>query len=581
MKTNMNRRDFLAAGTALGLAGSLSACDSNTVKAAPKYGWKPPSDGERKAMISAAKFGPKKAASGKEGVAVCTHPLATSAAIDMLKAGGTAADAACAAAITQCVVEPHMTTLSGVFSMLYYEAATGKVTYTNGTMNAPKSHPAINGDVQNVGQLLGSGSRNGGLCPVPGYWGGFESAHQRYGKLDIKTVMAPAIHYARNGFEIHPFLWGEMFVEHAGLGVHPEAREMYFDNGRLLNPGETLLQSRHADTLERLAEEGSDYFYRGEWAQKYAKAVQAAGGYVTEEDMASYTPMFQDAVTGTYRDFDMACAPAPDFGGQCLIEMMNMIELMDLQKMGPAFESPETTLKFMQIIGDVYADAVGERWQREIIDVEKAISKDYAAERFAKLGGRPRSPYEGIAVPPPGSNHLTVTDKEGNVATVLHSVMSLPYTTKIFVDGIYACAGLVHFASGRPDLETMRVQSRICPNMFLKDGKPVLASGSPSVSLTENIVQNSTAILDFGLDIETSVHKPRYGGALLSNLQSLTVEQGMAPGTAEYARKSGAVIEEVSPWFWASGSFDGVAIAADGTASACGDPRRTAAAYAV
>lgn len=577
MTFELNRRDLLAAGAALGLASGVAPAQA---KSAPKYGWQPPTEARQKALTDMAVFGPKKAVSSKDGVAVCTHPLATAAAIDMLKMGGTAADAICAASIAQCVVEPHMTTLSGVFSMLYYEAATGKTTYTNGTMNAPKSHPIFESKQTSLAALLGSGSRNGTLCPVPGYWGGFEASHDRYGKLDRKTVMAPAIHYARNGFDIHPFLWGEMFVEHAGLGVHPEAREIYFDNGRLLNTGETLVQSRHADMLERLAEEGSDYFYRGEWAQNYAKAVQAAGGFVTEEDMASYKPMFQDAVRGTYRGFEMACAPAPDFGGQALIEMMNLVELMDIQKLGPAFESPETVLKFMQIIGSVYADSVGERWSGNITDVEKAISKDYAAERFAKLSTKPRSPYDGLAVPP-GSNHVTVVDGEGNVATVLHSVMSLPYTTKIWVDGVYACAGLVHLVSGLPDREKRRVHSRICPNMFLKDGKPVLASGSPSVSLTENIVQTSTAILDFGLDIETAVHKPRYGGALMTNLSSLTVEHGMASGTADHARAAGAIIEEVSPWFWASGSFDGVAIAADGTASACGDPRRTAHAFAV
>ncbi|MEM8987196.1 MAG: gamma-glutamyltransferase [Pseudomonadota bacterium] len=530
-----------------------------------------------------AEFGKKKGVSGTQGVAVSTHPLATEAATDMLRMGGSAADAICAASIAQCVVEPHMTTLSGAFSMLYYEAATGEFSYVNGSMNAPKAHPVFEGQIAGIAKLLGPSARTGALSPVPGFWGGFEAALKRHGRLPRKTVMAPAIHYAREGFEIHPFLWGEMFLESPGLGVHPQGREMYYRNERLLNIGEKLIQRRHADTLERLAEEGGDYFYNGEFAQNYVDAVQANGGYVTMEDMAAYEPIWQTPARGSYRGFELVGSPAPDFGGQALIEIMNMVELIDVQSTGPAYQSPELTLKLMQIIGQVYADAVSARFTGDIPPVEKSLSKDYAAERFANLSGAPKSPYEnftGGSEPPPGSNQVTVIDKDGNVATVLHSVMSLPYTTKIFVDGVYVCAGLIHLGSGVPG-EDMRTHARVCPNMFLQDGKPVLASGSPSGSLTENIVQNSINILDFNMDIEKSVHKPRFGGASMHDFTKLTIESDMGRDTIDYLRSNEAKADVTSPWTWWMGSFDGISIKPDGTASACGDPRRTAQAFAV
>jgi len=578
--TDYSRRDFMNLTIATAVAGYMAA--GSSISASSRNNWTPPSDSERRRLIAMAEFGRKKGVSGKNGLAICTHPLASKAATDMLKLGGNAADAICAASIAQTVVEPHMTTLSGVFSMLYYEAKTGEYSYVNGSMGTPKNHPIFKGDLQALVKMFTDGQRNGELCPVPGFWGGFEAAHDKYGKLARKTVMAPAIHYAREGFEIHPFLWGEMFIESASIGASAQGQEIYFQDNRLLNVGEKLKQNRHADVLERLAEEGSDYFYRGEFARKYATAVQAAGGYVTEDDMAAYEAIFDTPVQSTYRGFNLVAAPAPDFGGQVLAEIMNMVELIDIQKQGPAYESAETTSKLMQILGQVYADSITGRFTGKLPSVEKALSKEYAAERFGKLSGTPKSPYEslGAVVPPPGSNHVTVVDSEGNVATVLHSVMSMPYTTKIFVDGVYVCAGLLHLSSGIPGAD-MRTHARICPNIFLKDGKPVLASGSPSVSLTENIVQNSINILDFGMDIETSVHKPRFGGANITNINALMIEPDMGEATLRHLKDNNFNIDVVNPWNWTHGSFDGISIDSKGVATACGDPRRTAQAFAV
>ena len=581
--SNLTRRQFVAGATGTAAAGVLAGC-----AAAPKTGpravtgWAAPDDDERRRLIAMAEFGRKQGVSGTDGVAVSTHPLATAAAIDMLKLGGNAVDAICSASVAQAVVEPHMTTLSGVFSMLYYEAATGTLSYVNGSANAPEGHPVFKGEIANISELLSTGSRDGSLCPVPGFWGGLEAAHDRFGALSRKTVMAPAIHYAREGFEIHPFLWGEMFIESANIGAAEQGLEMYFRDRRLLNTGEKLVQSRHADTLERLAEEGSDYFYRGEFAERYAAAVQAAGGYVTIDDMAAWQPIWDEPVRATYRGYEVAGSPAPDFGGQALVEIMNMVELIDLQAQGPAYASAQTTLKLMQIIGQVYADAVTARFKGKVPPVEKAVSKEFAQERFAALSGRPKSPYDDFAtVPPPGSNHLTVVDGEGNVATVLHSVMSLPNTTRIYVDGVYACAGLVHLGSGIPG-EDRRIHARVCPNMFLHNGKPVLASGSPSVSLTENIVQNAINMLDFGHDIASSVHLPRFGGSDMTNFKALMIEPDMGDRTIAHLKENDAIVSVVNPWNWTHGSFDGVRIdPGTGIASACGDPRRTAQAFAL
>ncbi|MDP6810391.1 MAG: gamma-glutamyltransferase [Kiritimatiellia bacterium] len=572
--SGLTRRDWLQAAAA---AGALTLIPGSAL-ATRSRSWRAPGNRSRQRLVEAAHFGRKKGVSSKDGVAICTHPLASQAAIDMLKLGGNACDAIMAASLAQAVVEPHMTTLSGCLSMLYYDAASGEYSYVNGMMAVPKSHPFFEKpeDLAKMGDM----TRDGQLACVPGFWAGFESGHERHGRLPRGTVMAPAIHYAREGFEIHPFLWGEMFVESANLGRADASREMYFRDGALLNVGDTLVQTQLADTLERLVTEGSDWFYRGEFGRRYAATVQDQNGYVTADDMAGYEAFWDTPARGSYRDYEIIAAPSPDYGGEAFIEIMNMAELLDIQKLGPAFESPETTLKLMQMIGRVYSDSIGGRMTGKPLDSELAMSKAFAEERFANLEGKPASPYDALgAVPPPGSNHVTVVDGEGNVATILHSVMSLPYTTGIWVDGVYVCASGVHMGSGIPE-PGGRAFARILPNMFAADGKPVLASGSPSVSLTENIVQTSISMLDFGLDIETAVHKPRFGGSSMSNFGALMVEADMGEKTFEHLRGAGAIIEKVNPWNWTHGSFEGIRIEA-GVASACGDPRRTAQAIAV
>jgi gamma-glutamyltranspeptidase/glutathione hydrolase len=571
----LDRRQLIRSSLAGMAAGSLAL--DPAIALPPAAGpWSPPSDSERRRLISTARFGRKQAVSGRKGMAICTHPLASAAAIDILKAGGNACDAICAASLAQTVLEPHMTTLSGVFSMLYYDARSGSYSYVNGPMNAPKAHPVFRDGPKAIAALAGPGQRNGQLSPVPGFWGGVEASLRKHGRLPIRTVMAPAIHYARHGFEIHPFLWGEMFTESAGLGATPQGQEMYYKDRRLLNVGEKLVQSRHAETLERLAEEGSDYFYRGEFARKYAHAVQQAGGYVTVDDMAAWRPIVDAPVRSTYRGYEVIGAPAPDFGGQALIEIMNMVELLDVQTLGPAYASPETTRALMRIIKLVFTEAVAQRWSNAIRPVDEMISKALAAERLARLENTVAA---GPAPAPPGSAQITVVDSEGNVATVLHSVKSMPYTTGIFVDGVYVCAGLVHLASGMPDKDG-RVHARVAPNMFARNGKPVLASGSPSVSLIETIVQNAMNMLDFGLDIETSVHKPRFGGGDLRLPGAIMIEADIGDALIAQLRSRGQTLITSSPWDWMHGSFEGIRIADDGTASACGDPRRTAQAIA-
>jgi gamma-glutamyltranspeptidase/glutathione hydrolase len=566
------RRSFLASVAAVGSASLFQACPA----AAKGRGWRAPSVSQRRRLANLAHFGPKPAAEGKRGLAITTHPLATQAAVDMLRAGGNAVDAICAASLTQTVVEPHMTTITGVFSILYFDAKTQTSFYLNGTNNAPLNF--ANFQMSQLGEALSDGRG----VTTPGWWAGFEGAMKRWGTLPLRQVMAPAIHYAREGFEVHPFLWGEAFQYVEKIAQSEQGREVYLPKGTLVRPGEPIYQKRYADLLDRLAEEGSDYYYRGRFAENFAAVVQAAGGYITRTDFLAYRPIWAEPVRSRYRGHDLVAAPFPDYGGNNLAEILNVLDKVDLKALGPAFESPQTALTLYRIMDMVYGDAARRHSGQSKQTVEEALSPEVAEERFMKLRlppARLSMHKTGSSLTVPGSNHLTVVDEQGNVATVLHSVMSLPWSNGLFVEGASICAAAGHYPMGLPK-PGGRLFSRIAPNIFLKDGQPVLASGSPSVSLMENIVQNSTNILDFGIPIEESVMKPRFGAASPFKAGKYLAERDLGDSYIKTLVDGGVDVDLTNGWSWWLGSFDGISIDSHRAAHARPDPRRSGLALA-
>jgi gamma-glutamyltranspeptidase/glutathione hydrolase len=186
------------------------------------------------------------------------------------------------------------------------------------------------------------------------------------------------------------------------------------------------------------------------------------------------------------------------------------------------------------------------------------------------------------APPPAGSCHVTAVDAAGNVATILHSCMSLPWSNGLFVNGVTIVASGAHFNRVMPD-PGERASVYVAPNMVLKNGKPVLASGSPSGSLLQNIVQNTTNMLDFGVPIHESVNRPRFGNAYTpSGGALLAVEADFRADVRDAARARGLNLAVVNPQNYGLGSFEGIWIdPVSGRRSARGDTRRCSMAEAV
>jgi gamma-glutamyltranspeptidase/glutathione hydrolase len=587
-----NRRDFLkaaassavAAGGAVaaGLANGLSAesalatirqaAGSSSVRGGTPGAMTPE---ERRRLVASATFGSKAPASGKGGMMICAHPLATRAGADMLRAGGNAADAVLAAAVTQTVVEPHMTGVTGVFSLLYYDAKTGTTDYINGGMNAP------------LAKLTGWGpnaTATGLGAGVPGFWAGFEASLAKHGTKSKKDLCAAAIAYARDGFEVHPFMWGELYEQMNLLGKSDQGREIFFPNNRMVHPGEMLFQKRAADTLDRLVSEGNHYFYQGAFAKNYSATVQAAGGVITPEDFARYEVRYDEPARGTYRGYQLIGSPVPDHGGMHVIDIMNMLEFLDLKKIGPVNDSPETLWQMVRISAQVFADGGRHRDPKfHRVPVAEILSKEYAKMRFDLLQmDAPLPKAASEAVPPAGSCHVTAVDAAGNVATALHSCMSLPWSNGLFVDGVTIVASGAHFFRVMPG-PGERASVYVAPCMVLTGGKPMIACGSPSGSLLQNIVQNYTNMLDFGVPLPESVNRPRFGNAYTAvGGALLAVEADFRKDVADAVRARGMALDTVNSQNYGMGSFEGIHIdPSTGVRTARGDTRRCSMAEAV
>lgn len=526
---------------------------------------------ERQELTAKAAFGEKPGATAEEAMAITSHPLATRVAIEIMKDGGNACDATLGAAATQSVVQPHMTHITGVLSLLYYDAAADEVTYMNGNMNAPvEPMPDFSEEDITTGRGVG----------VPGFWAGFESALERHGSMDKHRLMSPAIEFAEEGFEVHPFLFGVMFEMVEQIGKTEEGRETYMPDGNLPSPGEIFTNPKKADVLKRLRDEGNDYFYHGEFADEFVDVVQNHGGVITNEDFEQYDVRWPEPAESTYKQYDLFASPPPDTGGTHVLEALNMIEQLDLESSGPPNEDADLLYSMIRIHNEVLSEGRKQRDpQSHHLPLDTLLSEEYAKTRLELLDMS--TPRDAPAMGYPGSCHVTMVDPQGNVATALHSCMAYPWTNGLLVNGINIPASGTHFLRGEMPEPGHRPSTPLMPNMVFEDGQPVLASGSPGSGLVANVLQNTLNILEFDMDIKESVHRPRFGGPQSDDPGSIwqgpnAIEGDLDDDLIEELRSRGVDMQVVDQWNWHCGSFEGIHITEDGRLHACGDPRRAA-----
>jgi len=491
-----------------------------------------------------------------QAMASTSHPVATEIALQVMRDGGTAADAFIAAAFAQVVLEQDMTSIAGTFVITYWDAERGVVGSGGGTLGAPAA-------------LVDDGSQDittdGRSVLIPGFVHGAWNTHQRWGKLPWARLLDPAIALSREGFEIDWSLWGHVFQYKQWVERTEQGREIWAPGGHLLMVGDQLRQPDLARTLEGLRDNGPDYFYKGPWARKFVEFVQANNGVITLEDMAApnvaafMAPDWQPGTTtglnaGQYHGYEV-----PPASG-LLNLALNLVEAGDLRSRGPATESADTLYLLMRIAQEARHTAC-----KYSPDTHNHLtSKAYAREIWPTLEHGP--PLEPIGFRF-GTCGVTIADPDGNIATGTHSISSSPFGMGYYVDGVLLNRSLNLARLGRS------IAGYNTSSFLMKDGKPAYAMASPSRSFFENLLQTTVNAVEFGMGLGEAVMQPRFGGTD-ETLGIARVETSFPRAVIDGVARRGMRQVGVAPWDSQCGSLHAIERLADGSWSGCADPRR-------
>lgn len=474
---------------------------------------------------------PSREARGLHGMVASAHPLASQVGVDILEAGGNAIDAAVAVGFALGVVEPNASGIGGGGLMLIWFADSGEVVFIDSRETAPAAATADMFELDDRGKVIPDARgfnpvvHGGRSVAVPGEVAGLLTALDRFGSMSRIQVMRPAIDYAQQGITVSPVLAGIITENYEAISSFPASEKIYLNDGFPKEAGDTLRNPDLANTLGLIALEGRDAFYHGPVAQSIVDAVQADGGLMTMEDLADYDVSIREPVTSSYRGFEIISAPPPSSGGTHVIELLNIMENFDVEKMG--LNTPRSIHAWAEAMKLMYADRAQFMGDSDFIEVpiDGLISKQYARDQFARIDMN--SVMDGPANGDPwtvesgSTTHFSVVDSQGNMVaytkTINHffaSGITTPGTGIVLndqMDDFDKRPGHANsIAGGKRPLSSMS------PTLLLEDGKPFATIGSPGGSrIITTVAMLISDLIDFEMDIQSAINTPR-----INNYQS-------------------------------------------------------------
>ena len=535
---------------------------------------------------------PKPLVTAKRWMAATANPLASQAAAEMLRAGGSAVDAAVAAQLVLGLVEPQSSGLGGGGFLVHWSAADKSLTTLDGRETAPvAATPTLFQNEQGEPLSFMDAVVGGRSVGAPGTPRLIEEAHRRFGRLPWADLFAPAIRLAEQGFAVSPRLAAQIAQDAPLLSRDPAAAAYFLPGGEPLRQGAQLANPAYAETLKTLRDGGSDAFYTGAIAADIVAAVRDGRnpGLLAAADLAAYRVVEREPVCGDYRAYRICGMGPPSSGGIAVAQILGMLEGRDLAALGPA--SPEA----WRLIGDASRLAFADR-ERYVADpafvpqpTSGLVARDYLAERATLIAGE-RALTEAPAGNPkwshafrfapdpaielPGTSHLVIVDAEGNVVSMTTTIEA-GFGSRLMVRGFLLNNELTDFSfrshrDGAPVANRVepgkRPRSSMAPTIVLKNGAPVFAVGSPGGSqIIGYVAKTLIAHLDWGMDPAKAAAFPN----MLNRAGPFELEAGAAEAMAEPLRALGF---EAKVGDMTSG-VQAVAIAPDGLAGGV-DPRR-------
>jgi gamma-glutamyltranspeptidase/glutathione hydrolase len=487
----------------------------------------------------------------RNGMAATSQPLATQVAIDILKKGGSAMDAAIAANAMLGLVEPASCGIGGDIFAIVWDAKEEKLYGFNGSGRAPQSLTIeyfMEREIKYVPLY--------GPLPVsvPGCVDGWFALHQKFGKLPIKELLQPAINYGREGFPVSEVIAYEMDYGSEGMEDLPGFAATYLPNGRPPKKGEVFKNADLSNTYEMIAKGGRDAFYKGDIARTIDAYMKKHSGFLSYEDLASHTSNWVEPVSINYRGYDIWELP-PNGQGTAALQMLNILEGYDIASMGfgsAAYLHVLTEAKKLAFEdrAKFYADPDFNK-----IPLDQLLSKEYAARRRELINpDKAASTYPAgdLEIETGNTTYLTVADKDGNMVSLIQSIYS-EFASGMVPDElgfVLQNRGQMFNVQDKNHANALEPGKRpfhtIIPAFITKDGKPFLSFGLMGGAVQpQGHTQIVVNLIDFGMNLQEAGDAPRMRhqgssqptGSVMSNGGTLNLESDFDYKTIRELRK--------------------------------------------
>ncbi|WP_291096064.1 MULTISPECIES: gamma-glutamyltransferase [unclassified Empedobacter] len=524
----------------------------------------------------------------KNGAVVTAHPEASKVGVEILKKGGNAIDAAIAVQFALAVVYPNAGNIGGG-GFLVYRDAKGKTDALDYREKAPlkasedmywdKNGNAIT-DLSLYGQFAAG---------VPGTVDGMVKAHEKYGKLNWKELVQPAISLAQKGFKITKQQASELTNKHNDF-VKYNSKTNALTSKSSWKEGDLLVQKELANTLKLIQQKGRAGFYEGKTADLIVKEMKRGNGIISHEDLKQYQSVWRTPVSGNYKGLKVISMPPPSSGGIALVSLFQSIEDYPINKWG--FQADSTIQVMVEAERRVYADRAEHLGDPDFIKVpqKQLLDKSYNVNRMkdfsfdkATLSSAIKA-GEIIGKESMETTHYVIVDKDGNAASVT-TTLNNSYGSLVVVEG----AGFLlndemddfSVKPGTPNLyglvggkanaiePSKRMLSSMTPSILEKDGKLFMVVGTPGGStIITSVFQAILNVVDFGMTMQEAVAAPRFHHQWLPD-QIDYEPNAISENVRESLKQKGYTLKERKPY----GRVEGILVNTNGTYQAGADPR--------
>ncbi|MGB5512231.1 MAG: gamma-glutamyltransferase [Woeseiaceae bacterium] len=489
------------------------------------------------------------------GMAATSQPLATQIALDILKAGGSAVDAAIAANAALGLMEPTGCGIGGDLFAIVWDAEKGELTGLNASGRAPKAMTLEYFQKNGIEKIPAFGPLP---VSVPGAVDGWFELHDRYGRLPMTEILAPAIRYAREGFPVSEVIAYYLSRSVTRREQYPGFAETYMPNGRMPKKGEMFRNPRLAKTYEAIATKGRDEFYKGDIARKIDAYMAEQGGLLAYEDMAAHTSEWVTPVSINYRGWDVYELP-PNGQGIAALQILNILEGFDIASMG--FASVDYLHTLIEAKKLAFEDRAKYYADMDFVDVPVArlVSKEYAAERrrlidptraAKKLPAGDRKLEDGDTI------YLTVADTDGNMVSLIQSNYRGMGSGMTPGELGFVLQDRAELFALDPDHANVvaggkRPFHTIIPAFVMRDGKPLISFGLMGGSMQpQGHAQVIVNMVDFGMNLQEAGDAARINhtgsstptGAIMTDGGTVHLESQFSDATRKGLEARGHVL---------------------------------------